>query len=347
MQLFNIFRKKIAENTGEAHEQAEIANARTQRNTFTTSKENEPTVSVSSQTIMPDNKYNPWAKNDKTVNDNYAIAAFVRISQSGGGVGHTNDDYARYFNYRFGICDPISYHKKVISEGYLVEAPVSIALKKLKVEQLKSMLDSAGLPNKGKKDDLISRIMENIDAASLGLEKCYVPSEKGMAHLKKYEYVFAVNNYGVSCEEYEAQKEKVPAYFKQNDIIWQTLNQKFNEHNIAGDFGLARNDQFHMAQLLESEGKSTDALFHYCLVLYYDTSGCGNGKGISDPHNIPIAPALTDAIRKLKGYYDPQIIGRCYDRYKLPHHYISKQNFEQMLIAIFENQSVDVADFIG
>lgn len=347
MRLFNIFRKKIAENTEEAQKQAEIANAGMHRSTFTTSKENEPSVSVSSQAIVPDNEYDPWAKNDITVNDNYAIAAFVRISQSGETVGRTNDDYARYFNYRFGICDPISYHKKVISEGYLVEAPLSIALKRLRVEQLKSILDSAGLPNKGKKDDLISRIMENIDAASLGLEKYYVPSEKGMAHLKKYEYVFAVNNYGVSCEEYEAQKEKVPAYFKQNDIIWQTLNQKFNEHNIIGKYGLARNDQFSMAQLLENEGKGTDALYHYCLALYYDTSGCGNGKGISDPDSIPIAPALADAIRKLKGYYDPQIIGRCYDRYKLPHHYISKQNFERMLIAIFENQTIDMADFIG
>lgn len=347
MRLFNIFRKKIAENTEEAHEQSEIANAGMQGSTFTSSNENEPSVSVSFQTIVPDNKCNPWAKNDITVNDNYAIAAFVRISQSGEAVGHTNDDYARYFNYRFGICDPISYHKKVISEGYLVEAPLSIALKRLKVEQLKSILDNAGLPNKGKKDDLVSRIIENVDVTSLGLEKCYVPSEKGMAHLKKYEYVFAVNNYGVSCEEYEVQKERVPAYFKQSDIIWQTLNQKFNEHNITGKYGLARNDQFSMAQFLESEGKSTDALYHYCLVLYYDTSGCGNGKGISDPDNIPIAPALADAIRKLKGYYDPQIIGRCYDRYKLPHHYISKQNFERMLIAIFENQTIDMADFIG
>lgn len=347
MRLFDIFRKKAAENPEEAHEQAEIASTETQGRIITPSKENESTVSVSFQTIVPDNKYDPWSKNDIAVNDNYAIAAFVRISQSGESIGHTKDDYARYFNYRFGICNPISYHKKVISEGYLVEAPVSIALKKQKVGQLKSILDSAGLPNKGKKDDLISRIMENIDAASLGLEKYYVPSEKGMAHLKKYEYVFAVNNYGVSCEEYEAQKEKAPSFCRQNDILWQVLNQQFNKHNLAGDYGLARNDQFSMAQLLESEGKNTDALFHYCLVLYYDTSGCSNNGKIDSPGNIPIAPALADAIRKLKGYYDPQIVGRCYDRYKLPHHYISKQNFERMLIAIFENQPVDMADFIG
>lgn len=347
MGLFDIFKRKRAENTNKAQEQAEVANAEMHVNIHTISKEKEPTASVSSRTVVPDNKYDPWAKNDIAINDNYAIAAFVKISQSGENVGHTNDDYARYFNYRFGICDPISYHKKVISEGYLVEAPVSIALKKLKVEQLKAILDNAGLPSKGKKDDLIARIMEYTDVASLGLEKYYVPSEKGMAHLKKYEYVFAVNNYGVSCKEYEAQKEQAPAFFNQNDILWQTLNHKFSEHNIAGKYGLARNDQFSMAQLLESEGKNADALYHYCLALYYDTSGCGNGKRIADSDDILIAPGLSDAIRNLKGYYDPQIIGKCYDRYKLSHHYISSQNFERILFAIFESQPVNMADFIG
>lgn len=322
MGLFNIFKKQKSESK-------------------------KPTVSVSFTTITPENNtYNPCGQNGMAVNDDYAIAAFVRISQSGAKVGRTSDDYARYFNYRFGVCDPISYHKKVISEGYLVEAPIDTALNKLKVDQLKSILDNAGFPNKGKKGELISRIMENIDVDSLDLEKYYVPSEKGMAHLKRYEYIFAVDNYGVSCKEYETQKEKYPASFNQNDIIWQTLNQKFNEHTIAGDYGLARNDQFSMAQLLEREGRNIDALCHYCLALYYDTSGCSNGNRIDDLVDISIAPGLADAIRNLKDYYDPQIVSRCYDRYKLPHHYISRQNFEKLIYAIFGEKAIDINDFI-
>lgn len=307
---------------------------------------NHQTVSVNFTSVTPANKeYNPWGKNGITINDNYAIAAFVRISQSGAKVGRTNDDYARYFNYRFGICDPISYHKKVIAAGYLVEASTDTALRKLKVDQLKSILTNANLSSKGKKEELISRIMENIDVSSLGLEKYYIPSEKGLSHLKKYEYIFTTGNYGVSCDEYETQKEMSPDSFKSDDIIWQSLNKSFNAYNMTGDYGLARNKLLGMAQFLKNEGKNTDALYHYCLVLYYDTSGCSNGRRIDAIDDVSIAPAIVDAIRKLKTYYDTQIINRCYERCKLPHHYISKQNFERLIFAIFDGKAIDIHDF--
>lgn len=304
-------------------------------------------VSVKFTVTTPtNNKYQPWDKNGITTNDNYAIAAFVRISKSGAKIGSTNDDYARYFNYRFGISDPISYHKKVIADGYLVEASPETSLKKLKVDQLKSILTNAGLPIKGKKDELISRIIGNVNVSSLGLEKYYIPSERGLEHLRKYEYVFASGNYDVSCSEYEAKKEEHKNSGNQNDIIWRSLNDSFNSYNTTGDYGLARNKLFNMAQLLKNEGKYVDALYYYCLTLYYDTSGCANGRKIEPVDNISIAPALADAIRKLKSYYDPQIVNRCYDRYTLPHHYISKQNFEKLIHAIFNGEVVDMSEFV-
>ncbi|MCI6296510.1 MAG: hypothetical protein MR608_02665, partial [Clostridiales bacterium] len=89
-------------------------------------------VSVSSTSVStPSNAYDPWGENGIAVNNDYAIAAFVRMSLSGAKIGHTNDDYARYFNYRFGIHDLIDFHKKVIAEGYLVKAPADTVLRKL------------------------------------------------------------------------------------------------------------------------------------------------------------------------------------------------------------------------
>lgn len=299
-------------------------------------KKNTETKITWETTINTNESYDPWAKTNESRNDNYAIAAFIRISERGAKIGSTNDDYARYFNYEFHVYDPIKYHKKVIADGYLVEATPEVALGKLRVDQLKIILDSAGLPSKGKKADLISQIVSNVDIPSLKLDRYYVPSEKGAAHLKQYEYVFRLRDYGISWEEFDKAKESYSGYCKPDDIIWQILNNRFNAYNIGGSFGLARNELFNMGKLLEYEGKSVDALCHYALVLYYDTNGCGIGE---------IAPGVIERIHSLKDSYDDRIISRCYDRYRLPHQYISRDKFRELLFDIFSDKTINMKNY--
>lgn len=296
-------------------------------------------------TTNTDEEYNPWAKTDIPINDNYAIAAFIWISERGAKVGRTNDDYARYFNYRYGVYDPIKYHKHVIADGYLVEAAPEIALEKLKVEQLKSILSNAGLPSKGKKADLIFRITDNVDVKSLNLEKYYVPSEKGMEHLHKYEYVFNLPRYSISFEEFDAHKKTCADNAKPNDIMWQILNSRFNHYNMNGSFGSARNEILNMAMLLKNEEKFVDALYRYALVLYYDINGCGVVAMSENPKDATLAPGIIEQIRELKEHYDERIVSRCYDRYKLPHCYINKENFEKLLFDIFEDKTIDLTNY--
>lgn len=296
-------------------------------------------------TTNTDEEYNPWAKTDIPINDNYAIAAFIWISERGAKVGRTNDDYARYFNYRYGVYDPIKYHKHVIADGYLVEAAPEIALEKLKVEQLKSILSNAGLPSKGKKADLILRITDNVDVKSLNLEKYYVPSEKGMEHLHKYEYVFNLPRYSISFEEFDAHKKTCADNAKPNDIMWQILNSRFNHYNMNGSFGSARNEILNMAMLLKNEEKFVDALYRYALVLYYDINGCGVVAMSENPKDTTLAPGIIEQIRELKEHYDERIVSRCYDRYKLPHCYINKENFEKLLFDIFEDKTIDLTNY--
>lgn len=310
-------------------------------------KKKSPKVQIICETsINPNENYDPWARTNKSRNDNYAIAAFIRISEHGATIGSSNDDYGRYFNYEFGVYDPIEYHKRVIADGYLVEAPPDVALGKLKVDQIKTILSNAGFSTKGRKADLISQVIENVDIAPLKLAKYYVPSEKGKAHLKKYEYVFRLKNYGISWEDFEEYKKICADCLKPDDIIWQILNSRFNEYNIGKSYDLARNELLCMARLLEYEARNVDALFHYVLVLYYDTSGCGN-RVIYKPEEVTFAPAIIGAIHRLKENYDGGIIDRCYKRYRLPHHYIDEHNFEKLLFAIFEDKEIDVKNYIS
>lgn len=290
-------------------------------------------------------KYDPWAKTESPINDNYAIAAFISISERGAKIGRTNDDYARYFNYRYGVYDPVGYHKRVIADGYLVEAAPEVALEKLSVSQLKDILASAGLPANGIKADLVSRIIAGVNIDDLSLEKYYIPSRKGTEHLRKYEYAFSLPSYNISFEEFDRQKEACADYFKPNDIIWQILNDRFNRENTNGSYGPARNELFYMATLLKGEKRYTDALCHYTLVLYYDVNA-RNGIVSESPEDVTLAPGIVEQIRKLKEHYDPRIISRCYDRHPLPHQYVDRGNFEKLLFDIFEGKKIDMENYI-
>ena len=215
------------------------------------------------------NDYDPWAITTTSRNDDYAIAGFIAYCQYGGKpIGKTNDDYPRYFSYRYYVNDPIKYHKQVIADGYLAEADAKVSLKQLKVAQLKEILLNNNLPEKGKKDELIERIFENVDTKNLNLPILYVPTEKGYEHFEKYKYLFEIEKYNISINEFEYAKEHGHQAAKTNDIIWRILNDRYNRHYLSGDFGLARNELYHSAELLKSEQRLTDALYYYLLVLY-------------------------------------------------------------------------------
>lgn len=291
----------------------------------------------------PSSTSSSLAKTSLSRNDNYAIAAFVHYCEFGGKpIAKKNDIYPSYFTYEFNINNPVKYHQKVVDEGYLEEAPVSSSLQQLKVDQLKQILISNGLSDKGKKDTLIQRIIDEVDTASLNLDKVYIPTDKGWEHLKSYDYLFKVKKYGIRSEEYEAQQKKTPAS-SSNDVIWQILSAKFNEYNMARDFGLARNELYNKALLLSEEEKQKDALMHYILVLYYDMSGCVNSGRIESKADLCLAPTITKAICDRKEYYSTEMLDRCYERYILPHHYFSKSAFAKLLTMIFEDETIDIS----
>ena len=129
---------------------------------------------------VPSSPANASAKTSLSRNDSYAIAAFIHYCEFGGKpIAKKNDVYPSYFTYDFNINNPAKYHQKVVDEGYLEEAPVSSSLQRLKVDQLKQILVSNGLSDKGKKDALIQRIVDEVDTASLNVDKVYIPTDKG------------------------------------------------------------------------------------------------------------------------------------------------------------------------
>lgn len=310
-------------------------------------------------TLNTSENYSPWKSEEKTRNDDYAIAAFIHYCEFGGKpIGKSNDDYPRYFSYTYNVSDPKKYHKKVIADGYLTEAPARSSLERLKVDQLKEILTNAGLPVKGKKDDLVSRIVEEVPLETLKLEPYYIPSEKGLEHLKQYGYVFELKEYGISLEEYADFKKNRPAYLKPNDVMWQLLGARTNEKVMLGHYASVRFDFYNMGKLLEKESKFVDALYYYIVSLYYETSGVDapgavyNSDGtIRPPRFVDTSAELTinsasiEALQRLKEHFNGSIIERCFRSHGIPKHCIKKKNFEKLIADILDCKPIDIYNY--
>lgn len=129
------------------------------------------------------------------------------------GLNHSNN-LPDYWKYNYGI-NPNIVVSKLITSGLLefkvnIEKNISI----LTVPQLKEVLKDNNLPVKGKKSDLIERILGNIDTSYLEKqfpEKRFLLTKKGEELIDRY-YLFIIN-----------QKENYS--FDNNDIL--EIYQKF------------------------------------------------------------------------------------------------------------------------
>ena len=117
--------------------------------------------------------------------------------------------YASYFLYECGIRDRVKYHKKLIKEGYLIEAEPGEALELLKLPELKDMLRELNLPISGKKAVLIERILDNAEEGFLNAhvpETVYKLSSEGAAFLQTHDAYVQIHrnkNRGISWQAYD------------------------------------------------------------------------------------------------------------------------------------------------
>lgn len=302
-------------------------------------------ISISKKITQHDskiiNKDKDKSNSNKTKTNNYKIAAMLRCCQGGKKIGKTSDDYPRYLSYEYEIYEPIKFQKELIEAGFLIECSTETALKRLKIAELKKLLLNNNLSEKGKKADLIQRLVENTNIEELCIEKLYIPSEKGAEHLEKYSYVFSLSSYSITTTQYEIYTKKYPYLTKPKDIIWQILNDQYNKYSLEKDYGLARDVLLYRAEILLSENKITDALFYFISVLYYDVTGLGNGDEIDSADMVFISPGISDAIYKYKEYFQERMINRCYEIYQLPHYYLSMENFRCLVHDILSGVSID------
>lgn len=288
----------------------------------------------------------------------YSSAVFLDYV-NGKKVGKTKDDYYGYVEYDLGITNPVSKHKQLITKGYLKEASLENYLNTLKVANLKDILKQNNLKVTGKKSDLITRILENIDNNMLSKkyknEFGYVLSEKGIKYLKdneNYVQLFKHKIYQITPTEFDKYSREMSNNSKFNDIVKNIIELRIEKYNKEKNFGFLRNEYYHLSRLLNEENKKQEALENLIMVLYYDLSGISSFSYINnkvhlyiyDDINRLIAPGIANYTYKLNQYYDKDMIKKVYD-IELPFRYFDMKTFEIIINQILNGEEYDLKKY--
>ena len=234
-----------------------------------------------------------------------------RASYNGIVLSKNPEDFPRWFEYDFGIKNPYKKLCELRDKGYLKNSNPETALKKWKLPEIKSALEKQGLSTKGKKDDLIHRLVTDGSISQIKLPEVLELTEKGQKFL---------SNHGVLLE---APVETI-----------QQLLEKMAHLTAPNQFDQMRNVYLSIAQQYEKGGLNIQALQNYIFVTYFDLcSDCRLGKSIC----YGTAYGIVKTIKELREYFSDNMIENCYrlyvpDGFKKP----SKSDFRKEINKIFE-----------
>lgn len=253
-------------------------------------------------------------------------------------------NYAAYFLYECGIRDCVKYHKKLVQEGYFVEAEPGEALELFKLPELKGMLKELDQPVSGKKAVLIERILENADEGFLRAhvpETVYKLSDEGTAFLQEhyaYVQIHKNKNWGISWQEYDRYAKPGQDYLTTMWIIFNTQLKGAKPEE-------SRNLYYYLYSILMEQGKRSDALEMLLRVLYLDMSGI-QAKDMFDLYRqkfytkkqlreyvnvaVMLAPGIINPLEKFQDIYDSEMIDILY-MWKLPIQICDKELFRTII----------------
>lgn len=194
----------------------------------------------------------------------------------------SGNSFQNFWKWNYSVLDPQRVLDSLFERGFICRGDAASALKRFVVADLKAMLSQKGAKSTGKKEELISRILETYSTEELEVtipDRNYVLTELGQQELKENEYVpYLHRHHYMSVWEMNIMLHtNNPSHLRYRDIIWRELNKQSGEHFQNFDFGLYRNTRLSMHDFLVEEKKFKTALHLLCEVISFDLSGLGNG----------------------------------------------------------------------
>lgn len=222
-----------------------------------------------------------------------------------------DSNYPSYFKYEYGIDYSISLNT-LLADKYIRNSSNSEKIHLLKNAQLKEILRSKNLKVSGNKNELIERIVSNLDINNINdLNNIisFSPTEKGKATLQEYEYIiYAHKNNSkdgiynlASVIKFVNKLGYVPSNL---EIFWSIVQHKEQTALLKNNFTDLRSSWLHMAEQLYKEQRYDEALSMYHNIFILDFSGLDRGKQINPPSLIFIAPHILNRIVELADFFE-------------------------------------------
>lgn len=300
------------------------------------------TVNVSFEAISSFDNCIPPLQGD------YAKTIFLWIHDKASPI-RNDDEYSRYIKYECGIANPSKYHQFLVEEGYFTSASAHSMLSTMNVAELKKVLLNFGKPVSGKKDILISRIIDSLTQDSIDElfeQKMYELSDRGRAFLvehNNYILLHKHNRWGIDWIEFDEAHIPGCSFY---DTAWRILN----ERAVRDPYSCGRVQFYCMYELLKEEGRRQRAIEMLLKVFYIDVSGSGSMNiwmlfkdGTFDKDYlydcfqsvIMLAPGIISEIEQYKDLFDDSIVERLYD-WKLPIQVCDKDLFLEIVHLIMD-----------
>lgn len=209
-------------------------------------------------------------------------------------------DYCSYLRYRYGIANPIEYHKQMIEEGYLVLCDYRERLLYCTVAELKMIASNFRLKKTGNKQVLVNTIMTNL-------------TEEQVSSFYKFEYIYKLSELGETW--LREHQQYLDCHFTRNIGIDESIHQKVHEPPVsyAEYYGKAEQE---LLKCMHNPGERRRFLWSDLLKLYRKYN---NQEGVlkavihilyfdlNDPYKIDGVEKWQDEARSLhdiktKGY---------------------------------------------
>lgn len=258
--------------------------------------------------------------------------------------------YPAWMKYECGIVHPQYYTRAMIEQGYIGLASKRELLPKKLVAELREILAEAGLSTKGRKQELIDRITENIDVESLPFPPIfYTITDKAREYLGRYAEVLTAQDfhekYYIKIQEYIAAKSILGDTASSDKVLYRIFSDKIREHTENNNFGSLRCVYYNLAFKHENDGNFADCERIYCAVLFYDLSGLDDSNYYSFSR-IFFAEAVVDKIYKYKEYFNYTDLVSYLKTLYVPRTMTDFNTYMQVISDIFSRSLKTIEDYI-
>lgn len=262
-------------------------------------------------------------------------------------------NYPHYFRHTFGIGFPNERFKELEENGLIRKSTSIETLPHLKVKELKTVATKFGLKVSGKKEELYSRIAENVSEKDLDddiTEKYWILTEKGKELLEENKYIsfymadhpYHLEDIGLDINAYVKSFSGSPKA-SVRDILWGEFNRLSLEYYTKG----AQKGEFKdycellrtMSLFLEEENKNNDALREYMRYIFYKVNFEASLSALRD---YSLLKNMDEAVDTLYIYSNLEIIADEVQKLSAKCGYNSRQLYAYMKKSFLEEKDTGV-----